>query len=95
MAKRTGSALLTPETVKKIQPFLITDKQFADLLQVSVRTIHARAASDPTFPVSVRVGRSRRWVLEEAEACAAAEHLATSHPDDAPSPRLLNRGERC
>jgi len=68
MAKRTGSALLTPETVKKIQPFLITDKQFADLLQVSVRTIHARAASDPTFPVSVRVGRSRRWVLEEAEA---------------------------
>jgi len=68
MAKQKSVALLDDKTLAQVQPFLITDKQFAELLQVSVRTIHTRAAEDSGFPVSIRVGRSRRWIRAEAEA---------------------------
>ena len=43
----------------------LTDVEVAAILGVSKRTIHTRAASDRTFPASVRIGRCRRWLRAE------------------------------
>jgi predicted DNA-binding transcriptional regulator AlpA len=59
---------------------LIRDTGVAGLLDVSRRTVWALVASDPSFPVSVRVGRCRRWVEAEIETWALERALRDVPP---------------
>jgi len=43
----------------------LTDLQVADLIGISRRKVHDLAATDKSFPASIRIGRSRRWIREE------------------------------
>ena len=58
----------------------LCDREVAALLGVSVRSVHQRAADDPTFPASIRIGRSRRWLRDEVVAW-----LRERAPRDQPS----------
>jgi len=43
----------------------LRDVEVAHILNVSRRSVHQRAADDAGFPASIRIGRSRRWLLSE------------------------------
>lgn len=53
------------------EPLLLRDHEVAHLLGIGVRTWHSWNASGRT-PMSLKVGRSRRWRAEELRQWVAA-----------------------
>ncbi len=40
-------------------------KEAAYVLDISMRTLDRLSANDPTFPKASRIGRHRKWLLQE------------------------------
>jgi predicted DNA-binding transcriptional regulator AlpA len=54
-----------------VERLLLPDREAADLLWISTRTLHARVAAG-LFPLPVRIGRCVRWRSDELRAWVVA-----------------------
>ena len=78
---------------------MLTDRDVAQLLQVSRKTVHRLTEEDPDFPRPVKVGRQDRWTfgdirdwqkLQKLKAKAAAS--VCPNPETKGHPRTSAKG---
>lgn len=79
---------------------MLTDRDVAQLLQVSRKTVERMVAEDADFPKPIRVRRQDRWTLgdirrwqtlEKLKAKAAASVCPS--PDKSRQPRTTEKGQ--